>query len=62
MPNDSQLEALKLPPHSPEAEQSVLGGLLLENGAADRIGEQASDVAVKSIDTARRDEFGTVAE
>jgi replicative DNA helicase len=39
MPNDSQLEALKLPPHSPEAEQSVLGGLLLENGAADRIGD-----------------------
>jgi replicative DNA helicase len=39
MPNDAQLEALKLPPHSPEAEQSVLGGLLLENGAADRIGD-----------------------
>jgi replicative DNA helicase len=39
MPNDSQIEALKLPPHSPEAEQSVLGGLLLENGAADRIGD-----------------------
>ncbi len=39
MPNDSQLEALKLPPHSPEAEQSVLGGLLLENAAADRIGD-----------------------
>jgi replicative DNA helicase len=39
MPNDTQLEALKLPPHSPEAEQSVLGGLLLENGAADRIGD-----------------------
>jgi replicative DNA helicase len=37
MPNDPQLEALKLPPHSMEAEQSVLGGLLLENGAADRV-------------------------
>jgi replicative DNA helicase len=39
MPNDSQIEALKLPPHSPEAEQSVLGGLLLENAAADRVGD-----------------------
>ncbi len=39
MPNDTQLEALKLPPHSPEAEQSVLGGLLLENSAADRVGD-----------------------
>src|SRR5204862_6958505 len=37
MPNDSQIDALKLPPHSLEAEQSVLGGLLLENPAADRI-------------------------
>jgi replicative DNA helicase len=39
MPNDTQLEALKLPPHSMEAEQSVLGGLLLDNGAADRIAD-----------------------
>src|SRR2546426_5496892 len=39
MPNDTQIEALKVPPHSPEAEQSVLGGLLLENPAADRIGD-----------------------
>jgi len=37
MSNDPQLEALKIPPHSMEAEQSVLGGLLLENGAADRV-------------------------
>ena len=39
MPNDTQLEALKVPPQSLEAEQSVLGGLLLENGAADRIAD-----------------------
>src|SRR5438552_18381962 len=39
MPNDTQIEALKVPPHSLEAEQSVLGGLLLENPAADRIGD-----------------------
>lgn len=39
MPDDPQLEALKLPPHSLEAEQSILGGLLLDNDAADRIGD-----------------------
>lgn len=36
---DDSLEALKLPPHSVEAEQSVLGGLLLENDALDKIGD-----------------------
>ena len=36
---DPQLLALKLPPHSIEAEQSVLGGLLLDNGAWDKIGD-----------------------
>lgn len=36
---DDTLEALKLPPHSVEAEQSVLGGLLLENEAMDRIAD-----------------------
>lgn len=29
---------LRVPPHSAEAEQSVLGGLLLDNGAWDRVG------------------------
>ncbi|MEO8137536.1 MAG: DnaB-like helicase N-terminal domain-containing protein, partial [Betaproteobacteria bacterium] len=43
MPNDPQLEALKVPPHSIEAEQSVLGGLLLDNGAIDRIADVMSD-------------------
>jgi len=37
--NDSQLLALKVPPHSIEAEQSVLGGLLLDNAAFERIGD-----------------------
>lgn len=32
-PTDPQLESLKVPPHSIEAEQSVLGGLLLDNAA-----------------------------
>lgn len=36
---DDILESLKLPPHSIEAEQSVLGGLLLENEALDRIAD-----------------------
>ncbi|RKP54784.1 replicative DNA helicase [Pararobbsia silviterrae] len=36
---DPQLESLKVPPHSVEAEQSVLGGLLLDNGAWDRVAD-----------------------
>ena len=43
MPDDPQLESLKLPPHSLEAEQSILGGLLLDNEAADRIGDVLSE-------------------
>ncbi len=37
---DPQIAALRLPPHSIEAEQSLLGGLLLDNSAWDRIGDQ----------------------
>ena len=36
---DNQVDAIKLPPHSVEAEQSVLGGLLLENTAWERIAD-----------------------
>jgi replicative DNA helicase len=36
---DADIAALKLPPHSIEAEQSVLGGLLLTNLAWDRVGD-----------------------
>jgi replicative DNA helicase len=36
---DEQLDALKLPPHSIEAEQSVIGGLLLENEALDKVAD-----------------------
>ncbi|MBK6639176.1 MAG: replicative DNA helicase [Rhodocyclaceae bacterium] len=36
---DPQLSALKLPPHSVEAEQSLIGGLLLDNSAWDRIAD-----------------------
>ncbi len=38
-PADAQLEALKLPPHSVEAEQSVLGGILLDTSAWDKIAD-----------------------
>ena len=34
---DDQIENLKLPPHSVEAEQSLLGGLLIDNEALDKI-------------------------
>ena len=37
--HDSQVELIKVPPHSVEAEQSVLGGLLLDNNAWDRVAD-----------------------
>jgi replicative DNA helicase len=37
--HDAQVELLKMPPHSVEAEQSVLGGLLLDNSAWDKIAD-----------------------
>ena len=40
---DPQLAALKLPPHSIEAEQSLLGGLMLDNSAWDRIADQVAE-------------------
>ena len=36
---DDQIENLKLPPHSVEAEQSLLGGLLIDNEALDKIAD-----------------------
>lgn len=36
---DQQIAQLRVPPHSVEAETSVLGGLLLDNGAWDRVGD-----------------------
>ena len=42
--SDPQMTQLKLPPHSIEAEQSLLGGLLLDNSAWDRIADQVSEV------------------
>jgi replicative DNA helicase len=40
---DLQTTALKIPPHSIEAEQAVLGGVMLENTAWERISELVSE-------------------
>ena len=40
---DVQVDQIKLPPHSVEAEQSVLGGLLLEASALDKISDLMTD-------------------
>ncbi len=40
---DPAEEALKVVPHSVEAEQAVLGGLLLDNGAWDKVGDLVSE-------------------
>ncbi|WP_026957886.1 MULTISPECIES: replicative DNA helicase [Aliagarivorans] len=37
---DAQVEQLKVPPHSSEAEQAVLGGLMLDNNAWDGVAEK----------------------
>ena len=39
---DRQIAQLRIPPHSIEGESSVLGGLLLDNGAWDRVGDMLS--------------------
>jgi replicative DNA helicase len=40
---DPAIAALRIPPHSVEAEQSVLGGLLLDNQAYDKISDLVSE-------------------
>ncbi len=47
-PSDSQLLNLKVPPHSIDAEQSVLGGLLIDNGAFDKIGDVVLQTAIST--------------
>ncbi len=39
-PVDNQVDAIKVPPHSLEAEQSVIGGLLLDNERWDSVAEK----------------------
>ncbi len=41
--SDRQIAQLRVPPHSIEAESSVLGGLLLDNGAWDRVADLIND-------------------
>jgi len=43
MPWDGEVAQLRVPPHSIEAESSVLGGLLMDNGAWDRVGDLLAD-------------------
>lgn len=42
--NDAATEALKLPPYSIEAEQSVLGGLMIDNSTWDQVADMISEV------------------
>ncbi len=42
-PADRQIAQLRIPPHSIEGESSVLGGLLLDNNAWDRVGDLLTD-------------------
>ena len=42
-PRDDEVARLRVPPHSVEAEQSVLGGLLIDNLAWDRAGDLLTD-------------------
>ncbi len=41
--HDAEVAQLRIPPHSLEAEASVLGGLLLDNSAWDRVGDMLVD-------------------
>ena len=43
IPHALDLAQLKLPPHSLEAEQSVLGGLMIANDAWDKVADMVSD-------------------
>jgi replicative DNA helicase len=39
----SETDALKVPPHSLEAEQAVLGGLMVDNGAWDQVADRVAE-------------------
>ena len=44
MPGNQNSDALRVPPHSIQAEQSVLGGLMLDNSAWDQIADKVAEV------------------
>ncbi len=56
---DKVIELLKVPPHSIESEQSVLGGLMLDNLAWDRISEIITTVDFYRVD--HRNIFAAIA-
>jgi replicative DNA helicase len=43
-PDGLSTEALKVPPHSVEAEQAVLGGLMLDNSAWDTVADRITEI------------------
>ncbi|MDE2259303.1 MAG: replicative DNA helicase [Betaproteobacteria bacterium] len=43
MADDALIDSLRVPPHNIEAEQAVLGGLMLDNLAWEKIGDQVSE-------------------
>ncbi|WP_374476415.1 replicative DNA helicase [Zoogloea sp.] len=43
LPEDPVMSALRLPPHSVEAEQSLLGGLLIDNTVWERVGDVVNE-------------------
>ena len=42
LPDDLDVTSLKLPPHSVEAEQSVLGGVMIANDSWDKVADLVS--------------------
>src|SRR5574340_344851 len=55
---DAEVDRLRVPPHSIEAEQSVLGGLLIDNLAWDRAADQVSDFDFYRLE--HREIFGAI--
>lgn len=47
---ERKVEKLKIPPHSIEAEQAVIGGLMLDNRAWDNVGDQVLDTDFYRLD------------
>ncbi len=52
MPHDLDLAQLRLPQFSMESESSVLGGLLLDNNAWDRVGDLLTEGTFTATSTA----------
>lgn len=46
----SKIDSLKIPPHSYEAEQSVLGGLMLDNQAWDKVVDRIQEIDFYRVD------------